>query len=277
MNRKPVVAGVFYPSGKNMLVDTIEDLFMGPIGPGKLPEPKDELLRKPVGLISPHAGYVYSGQVAAWGYYELSKKGKPSTVILIGPNHTGYGPAVSVYPSGTWETPLGEIEVDEDAVKVITENSDIAQADLSAHAFEHSIEVQLPFLQYLYGNSFKIVPITMKDQSPRSSEDLSRVISKYLEFNPSTVVIASTDLNHYESQWTTVKKDSLIIEAIEESDLEKLYIYIYENNITMCGYGAVAVLILLNLGKPQILKHATSGDVSGDTTQVVGYLSVFYD
>ncbi len=276
MIRKPAVAGVFYPSGKKMLLDTIKDLFLGPLGPGSVPEVTEKNFKKPVGIISPHAGYVYSGQVAAWAFHEVAKFGMPVTVIILGPNHTGYGPEISVFPTGEWETPLGSVEIDEEAVRVITENSSMVQPDISAHILEHSLEVQIPFLQFLYGNSFRIVPITLKNQAPRAAKDLSFAISRYLNLNPSTLVIASTDLNHYEDQETTLKKDKLIIEAIEENDVEKLYRYVYEYEITMCGYGVVATLMMLNLGRVKVLKHATSGDVSGDKLEVVGYMSAIY-
>ncbi len=276
MIRKPAVAGVFYPSGKNMLLDTIKDLFLGPLGPGSIPEVSKERFKRPLGIISPHAGYVYSGQVAAWAFHEVAKFGRPTTAIILGPNHTGYGPEISVFPTGEWETPLGNVEIDEEAVRVITENSSMVQPDISAHILEHSLEVQIPFLQFLYGNSFRIVPITLKNQSPRAAKDLSFAISRYLNLNPSTLVIASTDLNHYEDQETTLRKDNLIIEAIEENNVEKLYRYVYEYEITMCGYGVVATLMMLNLGRVKVLKHATSGDVSGDRLEVVGYMSAIY-
>ena len=277
MTRKPVVSGVFYPSGKEMLLRTIEDLFLGPLGPGSLPSLKEERMERPYGLICPHAGYMYSGQVAAWAYLEVAKYGRPSTVILVGPNHTGYGPPISVYPSGYWETPLGKVEVDEQAVQVILENSSVAKSDTSAHSMEHSLEVQLPFLQRLYGSSFKIVAITMLDQSPKASSDLSKALLRYITLNPSTLFIASTDLNHYDDHESTLKKDSLIIEAIEANDPRMLYSAVYESGVTMCGYGAVATLMLLEIGKPRVLKHATSGEVSGDFLEVVGYLSVIYE
>ena len=277
MRRNPAVAGVFYPSGRKMLIDTIEDLFLGPLGPGKLPEVSENPLEKPVGLISPHAGYMYSGQVAAWGFYELAKKGKPKTVIIMGPNHTGYGPRVSVFSSGVWETPLGDVKIDEEAVRIISEHSEVVSFDTSAHVMEHSLEVQIPFLQFLYGDSFKIVPIVFKDQSPTVARDLSRAISRYLSFNHSTLVIASTDLNHYEDQETTLKKDSAIVKAIESGNPMLLYSTVYDLDVSMCGVGPVATLMMIQLGKPKVLKHATSGDVSGDYLEVVGYLSVIYE
>ena len=276
MTRKPAVAGVFYPSGKNMLLDTMKDLFLGPLGPGSLPSVSEKPLEKPAGIISPHAGYIYSGQVAAWAFHKVAKLGIPKTVILIGPNHTGYGSSVSVFPAGEWETPLGSVEIDEEATRIIAENSSTVQVDMSAHILEHSLEVQIPFLQFLYGDSFKIVPITLKDQSPRVAKDLSTAISRYLSLNFSTLIIASTDLNHYEDHQTTLKKDALVIEAIEENDVEKLYRNLYEYDITMCGYGAVATLMLLELGEVRILKHATSGAVSGAVLEDVGYLSAIY-
>ena len=277
MVRKPVVAGVFYPIGEEMLMKTIEDSFLGPLGPGRLPERSKSILPRPIGAIVPHAGYVYSGQVAAWTYEKLASIGKPKTVIIMGPNHTGYGPPVSVFPDGKWITPLGEVEVDSDAAQLILENSDVAQADTSAHMMEHSIEVQLPFLQYIYKDGFKIVPITMMDQSPKAADDLSRAINRYITIHPPTLVMASTDLNHYEDHKTTSEKDKLIIQAIEQMDPRLLYSSVYEAGVSMCGYGPVAVLLLLNLGKPKILKHATSGEVSGDYLEVVGYLSAIFE
>lgn len=277
MVRKPIVAGTFYPSKKEDLLFSIENAFLGPLGPGKLPEKTKEPISKPYGIIVPHAGYVYSGQIAAWAYYELSKKGEPQTAILIGPNHTGYGKSVSIYPSGRWQTPLGELEVDENAVQIILENSDMASSDTTAHKMEHSLEVQLPFLQYIYGNDLKIVPITILDQSPKTATDLSKAVSVYLSLYPKTIVIASTDLNHYDDHETTVNKDKLVIEAIESGDPRILYTVIYEANVSMCGYGPVATLMLLNLGRVRILKHATSGEASGDFLEVVGYLSAIYE
>ncbi len=276
MVREPAVAGVFYPSGKTMLQDSLKDCFLGPLGPGALPEVEGDL-EKPLGLIAPHAGYMYSGQVAAWAYLEASKRGRPRTVILIGPNHTGYGSPVSVYPSGFWRTPLGDVEVDEEGVHMIIENSNVARADELAHRLEHSLEVQIPFLQFTFGNSFKIIPITMIDQSPNVAQDLSRAIRNFLSLNPSTLVLASTDLNHYEDHDTTLKKDLLVIEALENGDPRLLYKAVYEMGVSMCGYGAVATLMMLDFGKFKILKHATSGEVSGDYMEVVGYLSAIYE
>ncbi len=277
MLRKPVVAGVFYPVERDALAKTIKECFLGPLGPGDLPQLQKNPLPKPVGLIVPHAGYMYSGQVAAWGYYELSKKGRPHTVVLIGPNHTGYGKPVSIYPSGAWKTPFGDVKVNEDGVHFIIENSKFVEADFNAHRMEHSLEVQLPFLQYLYGDDFMIIPITMMDQSPEAVVDLSKALLRYLSIYPNTLVVASTDLNHYDSHETTLKKDSLIIEAIEKNDTQLLYDAVYVHHVSACGYGAIATLMLLGLGRPRILKHATSGEVSGDYLEVVGYLSVIYE
>ncbi len=275
MVREPAVAGVFYPSGRTMLKDSLRDCFMGPLGPGRLPEVSGDLER-PLGAIVPHAGYMYSGQISAWAYLEVSRFGNPKTVVLIGPNHTGYGSPVSVYPSGIWRTPLGDVEVDEKGVQLIIENSSVVRADETAHRFEHSLEVQLPFLQFTF-EGFKIIPIVMMDQSPKATQDLSRALKSFLTLNPGTLVIASTDLNHYEDHETTLRKDSLIIEALEKNDPRLLYKAVYEMGVSMCGYGPVATLMMLEIGEFKLLKHATSGEVSGDYLEVVGYLSAVYE
>ncbi|PLV58685.1 AmmeMemoRadiSam system protein B [Thermotoga sp. KOL6] len=273
MIRKPAVAGLFYPSRSDELIEMIKMCFLDErIGPGKLPGPVDLSLNKLLALVSPHAGYVYSGPVAAWGYLEVAKFGKPSLVVIVGPNHTGFGKSVGVWPNGFWETPLGAVPINEKAAQIILENSRYAEEDTLSHLREHSIEVQLPFLQFVFGD-FSFVPICLMDQSPMVAEDLAQAINTLSKEFEGTLVVASTDLNHYEDQKTTMRKDSYIIEAIEKRNPGMLYEYLVREDISMCGYGGVATVLNLKFQNSKILKHATSGDVSGDTLEVVGYLS----
>lgn len=206
------------------------------------------------------------------GFLEVAKFGEPSVVVIIGPNHTGLGRPVGVWPEGEWETPLGTVPVNQRAAEIILNSSRYAEEDFMSHIREHSIEVQIPFLQFVFGD-VSIVPICLMDQSPAVAEDLANALTKLVAEFPSVLIIASTDLNHYEDQRTTLRKDSYIMEAIRNKDPRLLYEYLVKEDISMCGYGGVATLLNMNFKNARILKHATSGDVSGDKLEVVGYLS----
>ncbi|MEM0057027.1 MAG: AmmeMemoRadiSam system protein B [Candidatus Geothermarchaeota archaeon] len=282
VDRKPYVAGIFYPSDRAALVNEIESLFRSKLGPGEIPSISVEGPRNILGLISPHAGYTYSGAIAAHGYYHLALDGLPETIILIGPNHTGLGSAISVYPSGKWYTPLGEVYVNEELVDMIVEASPLLDADTLAHKYEHSIEVQIPFLQYIYGKvnkTFKIIPIVMMYQSWAGVEALGEALVKVLKgLNKAEyLLVASTDYSHYVPAYVAKKKDSLTFPLIEELNASRLIETVYSEDISMCGYGPVATLLYVasKLGacKGILLKYANSGDVTGDYTSVVGYAS----
>jgi AmmeMemoRadiSam system protein B len=172
--RYPIVAGSFYPSDPDSLRAAIEESFKHPLGPGSLPSVSEKRDKSIIGYVSPHAGYIYSGPVAAHVYYDLARAGKPETIIIIGTNHTGLGSLVSVYPKGRWATPLGELEVDEELARTIVNNSSYAELDVYAHEEEHSVEVQLPFIQYIYGDSVRITPIVLALHNPQVADDLAR-------------------------------------------------------------------------------------------------------
>jgi AmmeMemoRadiSam system protein B len=276
--RSPVVAGSFYPSSEATLRDTIKDCFLGRLGPGKLPlaiEKKEE--RNILGLISPHAGYMYSGPVAAHGYYQLGREKKPQSVVIIGPNHTGLGPGISIYPDEEWVTPLGRVRVNESLAQKIITASDAFSSDKNAHILEHSIEVQLPFLQFLYEDDFEIVPICMRDQTFETSYELGKAISESSKEND-PLIIASTDFTHYESADSARKKDQMALEAILRLDADGLLQTVYRIDISMCGAGPVAAMLTASRGlgakKVELIAYQTSGDVTGDLTAVVGYASV---
>ena len=268
--RVPAVAGYFYPSGKKELERMLASFF---------DEAKKEVKEREniIGIVVPHAGYIYSGLTAAYAYASLSKNLR-KTFVIIGPNHTGYGSEVSVYPSGKWKTPLGEVEVDSEFVKEILKNCKFAEEDEAAHIYEHSIEVQLPFLQFLYGNEFKIVTICLMNQSLEVAECLANALIK---IGKDFLIVVSSDLNHYESYEVTQRKDMELINAIISLDLKNFYKTLKNSNISACGYGAIATLMSLTKklnGKIELLRYSTSAEVSKDYSAVVGYsaLIAFY-
>ena len=264
--RSPVVAGKFYPGTKETLRKTIESMVSALPG-------KEEV----IGLISPHAGYQYSGSVA--GAVLSSVKPKPIYIIL-GPNHTGLGAAFSLSKASSWRTPLGEVSVDEGLREEILRRSSIIEADDAAHMAEHSIEVQLPILQVLQ-KDFTFVPIIVASDDLRSyriaAKDIAGAV-KDLGIEKEVIIIASSDMTHYESENSVMTKDKAAIEAILELDEEKLFNCVRQMDISMCGYGPTAVMIsavkILGAKKAKLIKYETSGDASGDYSSVVGYAGI---
>ena len=277
--RHPNVAGQFYEADAEALRAQIKNCFLDPIGPKKLPEVNLHIQpRNIVGLICPHAGYMYSGPVAASAYFELAVDGKPDTVVLLGPNHTGYGSALSLMSEGVWQTPLGKVEIDSKMANEILHETKIIDVDELAHRYEHSLEVQLPFLQFLYGNTFKIVPICFLMQDYGSAVEVGRALEEALDAT-NTVVIASSDMTHYETAKTAAAKDNAALKAITAMDAKKFYETIEEQNITACGYAPITALITYANGvcaKAQLLNYHNSGDITGDHSSVVGYAAVSF-
>ncbi|TET62250.1 AmmeMemoRadiSam system protein B [Candidatus Bathyarchaeota archaeon] len=277
--RRPCQAGAFYAGTAESLRAQIENCFIHKVGPGKIPEIASEGRRQVVGLICPHAGYMFSGPVAAHAYYELALDGKPDVVFLFGPNHTGYGSALAVMTDGFWRTPLGDVEIDITLANQVMRESRIIDVDDSAHLSEHSIEVQLPFLQYLYGSEFKIVPICFSMQDLASAKEVGEAVAKVLA-GKNGVIIASSDMTHYEPQESAQRKDKMVLEAVEAMDEEKLYSVIEDHRVSVCGYGPIAALItaarILKAKEAKLLCYKTSGDVMGDYSSVVGYAAVCF-
>jgi len=220
---------------------------------------------------------MYSGPVAAHAYYSLALDGKPEIVVIFGPNHTGYGSALAIMNEGVWRTPLGDVEVDGETANQIVEESRIVDVDDVAHRYEHSIEVQLPFLQYLFGSRFKIVPVCFLMQDLHSSMEVGQATAKAL-VGKNAVIIASSDMTHYEPHKVAERKDRLALQAVEEMDETRFYSIIEEHRISACGYGPIAALITaakaLGAKEAKLLCYKTSGDVSGDYSAVVGYAAV---
>jgi len=277
--RRPTQAGMFYAGSQQSLKAQIEQCFTHELGPGSLPKVADKSLQSVVGLVSPHAGYMYSGPVAAHGYHRLASDGKPEVVVLFGPNHTGSGSALALMKEGIWRTPLGDVEIDSATAGSILQASKIIDVDDSAHAFEHSIEVQLPFLQFLYSSAFKFVPICFLMQDLQSSREVGLAVAKALT-SKNAVVIASTDMTHYEPQKMAERKDKAAIDALLKLDEERLYSTVEAYNMSMCGYGptiaAVTAAKALGAKKAELLCYKTSGNVVGDYSAVVGYASLAF-
>lgn len=286
--RTPSVAGMFYPSGKADLREQIESCFLGAGGPGSLPRATESGKRTVAGLVSPHAGYMYSGPVAAWAYHRLAEDGLPETAILIGPNHRSYFPPVALTNERAWRTPLGDIELDTEVTRRIAEAYQGAEVRASVHAAEHSLEVQVPFLQYISemaGVSIRIVPVLIGASADggsvagqvRIARELGAVIAGVIS-ERDAVVIASTDFTHYEPARVAESKDSQAISCILALDEEELLTTVESHRITMCGALPTAVTICAcrELGARQVeqLSYRNSGDVTGDYTEVVGYAAL---
>jgi MEMO1 family protein len=277
--RRPTVASQFYEGDAEALRAQIKGCFLHKIGPQKLPTVNSHIHpRNIVGLICPHAGYMYSGPVAASAYFELAQDGKPDTVVLLGPNHTGYGSALSLMSEGVWQTPLGDIEIDSKMANDILHETSIIDKDELAHRYEHSIEVQLPFLQYLYGNSFKIVPICFLMQDYDSAVEVGRALEEVVNAT-NTVIIASSDMTHYEPAKKATEKDQAALKAVTDLDAKRFYETVEAQNITACGYAPITALITFANGvcaKAQLLNYHNSGDITGDPSSVVGYAAVSF-
>ena len=264
MIRNPVVAGQFYPASASELKAMIKAMV-------------DEKAKKEevIGLISPHAGYIYSGSVAG---AVISRTKFKDTFIIIGPNHTGSGKPCSIMTEGTWKTPLGEVKIDSELGKQILATSHHLQEDKTAHLYEHSIEVQLPFLQYFKSN-FELVPIVLAYASGAVYKEIGKELAKSVkELDKKVVIIASSDMTHYEPQESAQRKDTQAIEAILDLNEDELLKRVQELNITMCGYAPAVSLIAaakeLGATGAELVKYQTSGDTTGDYSSVVGYAGI---
>jgi len=283
--RKAVVAGQFYDWDKQNLDESIRECFLDKRGPGALPK-FAEGNKNVLGLVVPHAGYVYSGAIAAHSYYYLSKNGFADTFIILGPNHTGQGSGVSVMTEGIWETPFGKVPINEDLAKQICKG--IIDSDDSAHAYEHSIEVQLPFLQFTGGQKkFNFVPICIAMQDFETSQEVGEIIADSIKkTKDKTAIIASSDFSHAGFNYMSIppkgmkvdkyaeKQDKIAIKKILEMDSKGLIDAVHQNDITMCGYGPVSSMLIgtkiLGAKHAELLKYGTSYEVQ-PSSSCVGY------
>ena len=265
--RNPIVAGQFYPGSKDLLLKELKSLISKAL--------KSE--QNAIGILSPHAGYIYSGHVAGGVFGSIRPK---ATYVILGPNHTGMGEDFGLSTDASWMTPIGEARIDKILANQIKKNSKYVKEDDLPHAHEHSIEVQLPFLQFIQSD-FKFVPIVVSAASLDIYREVGSAIARSimdLKMEKDITIIASSDMTHYESQENAKMKDSVAIEAILELNEEKLLDRISNLDISMCGYGPAAIMIVaakeLGAKSSRLVNYETSGAASGDYSSVVGYAGI---
>lgn len=262
--RSPAVAGRFYPDDAKSLRKSVLELS------GILPAQKKKVLA----AVSPHAGYVYSGGVAGETIAQINV---PETVVLLGPNHTGKGQAVGV-STATWKMPMGSVPVDRDFVQDLLTETDYIEEDELAHRYEHSLEVQLPFLQIQQPN-LSIIPIAISHISYQALEEIGLALATVIKSSGKEVLIlASSDMTHYEPRAAASKKDHYVLKKLADMDPVTLYRSVTGHRISMCGIMPVTVALIaaLELGatKTELIRYTDSGEIAGDTDQVVGYAGV---
>ncbi|MBI5327469.1 MAG: AmmeMemoRadiSam system protein B [Deltaproteobacteria bacterium] len=273
MIRKPAVAYQFYPGEPAALKKTVE-----------LMVKETAIKEDALAIIAPHAGYIYSGNVAGSVY---SRVKIPDNIILLGPNHTGLGERAAIMPHGEWEMPFGRININQELAHLLLEESHLFSDDSTAHIREHSLEVQLPFIHHFNPNA-SIVPVTIMYMDYEGCEDLGKavanVIRKYtcprmsLSGKDHVLIAVSSDMNHYESDAVTKKKDKKAIDKILALNPKALIETVSQENISMCGIipATIALVATKELGakKAELIDYATSGDTSGDYAHVVGYAGI---
>ncbi len=268
--RKPVVAGYFYPHSKIELSEEINSL---------LENNKTTFTAKNIyGLISPHAGYKYSGRTAAYAYNAIKDK-KYETVVVISPSHREYFPGICIYDGDAYETPLGVIDVDIELRKQLLKQEKYIFPGQQGHNQEHALEVQLPFLQSVL-NDFKLVPVVMGDQNENLVSVLAHKLSTVI--NEKTLIVASSDLSHFYSRNEANRLDSIVAKKIEEYDYDGLLLALDQRRCEACGGGPIVAMMkacaLSRQVKSEVIHRSDSGDASGELREVVGYLSaIIYD
>jgi len=267
--RKSVIAGSWYPGNPSVLRRDIEG-FLNLV-------PDTEIAGEVVAIIAPHAGYIYSGQIAAYAYKRICGNNYDA-VIVVGPSHRVAFPGVSIFGSGGYETPLGIVPVDEELARQIKKNSKLVSDIPAAHVQEHSLEIQLPFLQYVLGN-FSFVPLVMGDQGADACQDLARAIYAAVQ-GRKILIVGSSDLSHFHSYNEASSLDSVALRHLKDSDAAGLLSSLENGTTEACGGGpmAVAMLVASMMGatEARVLKYANSGDITGDKSSVVGYAAAVY-
>lgn len=263
MVRKAICAGTWYPKEKKEIEKYLD-----------LKAKKEKV----IACVCPHAGWMYSGKVAGAVYSRIDLTGIDEPIfILIGPNHTSLGEPASIMLSGEWQLPLGNIKIAQELASSILENSEILEDDPDAHLQEHSIEVQLPFIQYFFPQA-QIVPIALSDYRLSTCQDIGQAIAQAINKEQrakSIVIVASTDMTHHEAHKVAEKKDKLAIDKILSLDPEGLLETVRKEDISMCGSGPTATVIYaakkLGAKNTELILYQTSGDVTGDYSAVVSY------
>ncbi len=279
--RYPAVAGAFYERSRDALLRQIRECYTHPLGPGRMPEVSKGTPRRLVGLVVPHAGYIYSGPVAAHSYAALAMDGWPSSFVIFGPNHHGQGAPLAT-TTHDWQTPLGIVPIDADLNAAISKPP--LEDDILAHRDEHSIEVQLPFLQAL-SDRIRFVPVCMAFQEYEIASEVGGLVADAVA-GKDVVLVASSDFTHVGPQYFQMpprgtapawakSQDSKAIEKIVALDAKGFAGRVAQDDISMCGYGPVASMLTaakrLGATHASLLKYATSSDTSGDDRTAVGY------
>jgi len=265
--RAPSVAGIFYTKNPEKLSQTILHLLET--------VPSFSVKEEILALISPHAGYMYSGLTAAYGYKTLEQR-ILETAVIIAPSHFEFFETISVYPGKCYTTPFGEMEIDVQLRSELLKENSLVMNNEIGHRKEHAIEVQLPFLQLLFGNRIKILPIIIGNQTRENCFSLGETLGKILR-ETNAILIASSDLSHYYNSKTADELDEKFINCVMNFDEDKLMTKLENNATEGCGGGCVVAVLhaakLLGATKTRILHHCNSGDVTGDRERVVGYMS----
>ena len=262
MVRRPAVAGYFYPKKAEELRSMIKGMVD--------PRSKKEKARA---VVSPHAGLIYSGPVAGAVYSSVFL---PERLVILGPSHRGQRSVFAIMKTGAWQTPLGDVPVDTELAESLLRRSALIRIEESAHEEEHSLEVQLPFIQFL-SQAFSIVPLCVSPAADFAAlQELARAIAEAIrESGTDVLIVASTDMSHYVSRETARKKDFLAIGRIQALDARGLYDVVQQEDISMCGFQPTTAAILaakeLGAGRADLIRYMTSGETSGDFDQVVGY------
>jgi MEMO1 family protein len=290
------VAGQFYPNDRDELYEEIHRSFTSSIGPGRFPSisstsRNEQKISRVECIIVPHAGYVYSGPVAAHSYkvafdfFQKFRNEKRIIVIILGPNHYGIGSGVALSEVSSWRTPLGDVNLAKDLGKLLVSTSKIIDSDEIAHSREHSIEVQVPFIQAVAGqliSRISILPISLMLQDMETTSEISEEIRKLIEHKDEIpfLIIGSSDLTHYEPNDKASKKDHELLAEVEKLSTSSFYTVLERRNVSACGYGCISTVMQisskLNKKKGILLKYSTSGETSGDMSSVVGYSAVHF-
>ena len=264
--RPPAVAGAFYEGHPARLTAQVDACFAA--------NPKAAAKEPFIGAVVPHAGLMYSGHVAAafYGSADLPKR-----LVILCPNHTGLGHFAAINSSGAWRTPLGDVQIDVPLAQALMKTTPLLKEDHAAHSREHSLEVQLPFLQRLLGE-FTFVPICLAAPRYDLCEQIGQTLADVLKDRQDVGILASSDLNHYADQETTLRKDQMAIDQVVALNPKELWRVVDDEDISMCGFIPTTTMLIaakkLGATRARLLKHATSGDINRDYSHVVGYAAI---
>lgn len=264
MIRRAAVAGTFYAGTRDRLRLQVEDLL-----------PRGAVPVRAIGVVAPHAGYLYSGRVAGAVY---SRVEFAETFVILGPNHTGLGAGAAIMTYGQWETPLGKVSIDSDLAKAILAHSSVLEEDHLGHLREHSIEVQLPFLQY-FERPFSFVPICLFSHEYAACQNVGQAVAAAVrEAGKQVLLVASTDMSHYTSREDATAKDRKAIDAILSVDPEGLYRVVRREGISMCGFHPTTAMLIaakaLGSTRADLVMYTDSGEVTRDVDEVVAYAGI---